>query len=71
MIKIDLFPSDHAALIELHQNHIHHVIRQRAHVILLRSERLSNDQISSLTALAESTIINYVHHYLLDVEVTH
>ena len=66
MIKIDLFPSDHAALIELHQNHIHHVIRQRAHVILLRSERLSNDQISSLTGLAESTIINYVHHYLLD-----
>lgn len=66
MIKIELSPPDHEALMELHQNHIHRVIRQRAHVILLRSEQLSNDQISSLTGLAESTIIDYVHHYLLE-----
>lgn len=65
MIKIELSSPDHKALMELHQNHIHHVIRQRAHVILLRSEQLSNDQISNITGLAESTIIDYVHHYLL------
>lgn len=66
MLRLDLSPADREALIELHQNHIHHVIRQRAHVILLRAEQLSNSQISHLTALAESTIIDYVHHYLLN-----
>lgn len=66
MIKVEISRSDHETLIDLHQNHIHHVIRQRAHVILLRSEQLSNRQISHITGLSESTIIDYVHQYLLN-----
>ena len=64
MFKIEISTSDHASLMDLHQNHIHHVIRQRAHVILLRVEQLSNSQISHITGLSEGTIIAYVHHYL-------
>ena len=48
----------------LHQNHIHPVIRQRAHVILLRSGKIPNDQISIISGLSETTIINYAHQYL-------
>lgn len=66
MLKLALSSSAHEELVKLHQNHIHHVIRQRAHVILLRAEGLSNKQISNLTGLAESTIIEYIHRYLLD-----
>lgn len=47
-----------------HQTHMHHIIRQRAHVLLLRSENISNTQISSITGLSEPTIIDYVHQYL-------
>jgi transposase len=64
MIEINLSNNDHKTLRELHQNHIHHVIRQRANVILLRSEKLSNGQISTLTGLCETTIIDYVHGYV-------
>lgn len=49
---------------ELHQNHIHPIIRQRAHVLLLRAEGISNTQISRITGLSEPTIIDYVHQYL-------
>jgi transposase len=49
---------------KLHQNHMHPIIRQRAHVLLLRSENISNTQISSITGLSEPTIIDYVHQYL-------
>lgn len=66
MLNLKISIADHKSLMELHQNHIHHVIRQRAHVILLRAEQISNNQISNLTGLAESTIIGYVHHYLLN-----
>lgn len=64
MLKIEISTSEHSALMDLHQNHMHHVIRQRAHVILLRVEQLSNDQISHITGLSEGTIIEYVHRYL-------
>lgn len=66
MLKLEISITDHHTLITLHQNHIHNVIRQRAHVILLRAEGLSNQKISNLTGLAECTVIDYVHHYLLD-----
>lgn len=66
MLKLEISTTDHDVLINLHQNHIHQVIRQRAHVILLRSEGLSNQKISNLTGLVECTIIDYVHCYLLD-----
>jgi transposase len=64
MIEIDLSDNDCNSLKELHQHHIHHVIRQRANVILLRSVKLSNGQISNLTGLCETTIIDYVHRYV-------
>lgn len=64
MIKINLSADIQATLMDLHQNHIHHIIRQRAHVLLLRSENLLNDQISNITGLSEPTIIDYVHQYL-------
>jgi transposase len=63
MIKINLSIEARISLINLHQNHIHHVIRQRAHVLLLRSENISNDKISNITGLSEPTIIDYVHNY--------
>ncbi len=64
MLKINLSVSERAALRELHQNHIHPVIRQRAHIILLRSENIPNDWISSIAGLCETTIVDYVHQYL-------
>ena len=64
MIKINLSAETHTTLMELHQNHIHQTIRQRAHVLLLRSEDLLNAQISNITGLSEPTIIDYVHQYL-------
>jgi transposase len=64
MIKITLSVSERAALKDLHQNHIHPVIRQRAHVLLLRSENIPNDRISIISGLGETTIIDYAHQYL-------
>ena len=64
MIKINLSAETHTTLMDLHQNHIHQTIRQRAHVLLLRSEDLLNAQISNITGLSEPTIIDYVHQYL-------
>ena len=64
MIKIDLSINERSSLMDLHQNHMHHVIRQRAHVLLLRSEKIQNTQISSITGLSEPTIISYAHQYL-------
>ena len=64
MIEINLSVNECAVLRELHQNHIHPVIRQRAHVILLRSGKIPNDQISIISGLSETTIINYAHQYL-------
>lgn len=64
MIKINLSADTRATLMDLHQTHIHSVIRQRAHVLLLRSENLLNAQISNITGLSEPTIIDYVHQYL-------
>ena len=49
---------------DLHQHHIHPIIRQRAHVLLLRAENISNTHISNMTGLSEPTIIDYVHQYL-------
>lgn len=64
MLKIEISTSEHSILMDLHQSHTHHVIRQRAHVILLRAEKLLNSQISRITDLSESTIIEYVHQFL-------
>jgi transposase len=64
MIKITLSVSERAVLRDLHQNHIHPVIRQRAHVILLRSENIPNNRLSIITGLGETTIIDYAHQYL-------
>jgi transposase len=64
MIKITLSVSERAVLRDLHQNHIYPVIRQRAHVILLRSENIPNNRISIITGLSETTIIDYAHQYL-------
>lgn len=64
MLRLSLPANARLSLMKLHQNHIHHVIRQRAHVLLLRSEGISNTQISSITGLSEPTIIDYVHQYL-------
>lgn len=64
MIKITLSVSELAVLRDLHQNHIHPVIRQRAHVLLLRSENIPNDRISIIAGLGETTIIDYAHQYL-------
>lgn len=64
MIKINLSADTKDRLMDLHQNHIHHIIRQRAHVLLLRSESILNDKISNITGLSEPTIIDYVHQYL-------
>ena len=64
MLKIEISTSEHSTLMDLHQTHVHHVIRQRAHVILLRAEKLLNSQISRITGLSEGTIIEYVHQYL-------
>ena len=64
MIKITLSVSERAVLRDLHQNHIHTVIRQRAHVMLLRSENIPNNRISIITGLSETTIIDYAHQYL-------
>lgn len=63
MIKINLSEDTRATLMELHQTHIHPVIRQRADVLLLRSENISNKKISKITGLSEPTIIDYVHQY--------
>ncbi|MDP3705939.1 MAG: hypothetical protein Q8R24_08535 [Legionellaceae bacterium] len=49
MIKINLSTEKQAILMDLHQNHIHQIIRQRAHVLLLRSEGILNNKISSIT----------------------
>ena len=64
MIEINLSVNESALLRDLHQNHIHPVIRQRAHVILLRSRKIPNDQVSIISGLGETTIINYVHQYI-------
>lgn len=64
MIEINLSVNEHTLLRDLHQNHIHPVIRQRAHVILLRSGKIQNDRISVITGLGETTIIHYAHQYL-------
>jgi len=56
------------SLMNFHQNHIHPVVRQRAHVLLLRTQRLRNAQISSITGLSETTIIDYAHQYLQEGE---
>ena len=64
MIQINLSVNEQAVLRALHQKHIHPVIRQRAQVILLRSEKISNTKISSITGLGETTIIDYAHQYL-------
>lgn len=64
MLRINFPTNTRLSLMNLHQNHIHHVIRQRAHVLLLRAENISNTQISSITGLSEPTIIDYVHQYL-------
>jgi transposase len=63
MIEIDLSEIERQNLRELQQTHIHPVVRQRAHVILLRSERIENTKISALTGLSETTLIDYVHRY--------
>ena len=64
MSKITLSVSERAVLRDLHQNHIHTVIRERAHVMLLRSENIPNNRISIITGLSETTIIHYAHQYL-------
>jgi transposase len=64
MFKINLSLNERALFRDLHQNHIHRVIRQRAHVVLLRSEGIPNATISSITGLGETTIIDYAHKYL-------
>jgi transposase len=64
MIKINLSSDIQTELMDIHQNHVHHIIRQRAHVLLLRSENILNVQISNITGLSEPTIIDYVHQYL-------
>ncbi len=64
MIEINLSVNERTLLRDLHQNHIHPIIRQRVHVILLRSAKIQNDQISVLTGLGETTIIHYAHQYL-------
>jgi transposase len=64
MIKVNLSAEAQATLMDIHQNHIHHIIRQRAHVLLLRSQKIRNDQIESITGLSEPTIIDYAHQYL-------
>jgi len=64
MLKLNLSPTMRLLLTTLHQHHIHNIIRQRAHVLLLRSENISNTQISNITGLSEPTIINYVHQYI-------
>lgn len=64
MIRLNLSAEARTILMDFHQHHIHPTIRQRAHVLLLRSENLSNSQISNITELSEPTIIDYVHQYL-------
>ena len=64
MIEVSLSMNERTILRDLHQDHIHPVIRQRAHVILLRSGKISNDQISIITGLGETTIIDYAHRYI-------
>ena len=64
MIKINLSAQERSLLQDLHQNHLHQVIRQRAHVLLLRAEGISNRQISNITGLGETTLIDYLHQYL-------
>lgn len=64
MIRLNLSGKKRTILVDFHQHHIHPTIRQRAHVLLLRSENLSNNQISNITKLSEPSIINYVHQYL-------
>lgn len=68
MIEISLSDGERSLLQELHQHHIHHVIRRRAHVLLLRAERIPNAKISHITGLGETTVIDYVHQYLKDGE---
>lgn len=64
MIEINLSANERPLLRDLHQNHIHPVIRQRAHVILLRAGKIQNEHISAITGLCVTTIINYTHQYL-------
>jgi transposase len=64
VITLNLSAEARTILIDFHQHHIHPTIRQRAHVLLLRSANLSNGQISNITELSEPTIIHYVHQYL-------
>lgn len=64
MLRINLPTNTRLSLMKLNQHHIHHIIRQRAHVLLLRAEGISNTQISRITGLSEPTIIDYVHQYL-------
>ena len=64
MLEINLSIDERTLLRELHQNHIHPVIRQRAHVILLRSEKIPNNHISIICGLGETTIIHYAHQYI-------
>jgi transposase len=68
VLKINLSLNERALFRDLHQNHIHHVIRQRAHVVLLRSEGIPNTAISSITGLGETTIIDYARQYLQEGE---
>jgi hypothetical protein len=68
VLEISLSDGERSLLQELHQHHIHHVIRRRAHVLLLRAERIPNAKISHITGLGETTLIDYVHQYLKDGE---
>lgn len=63
MIKVVLPDSDRTKLQDLHQNHIHPVIQKRSLVILLRSENISNSQITHITGLNEKTITSYAYLY--------
>lgn len=63
MLKIELSEDERNQLKELHQKHIHPVIRRRALILLLRDAHTSNKQIVSITGCSENVVTRYVRLY--------
>ncbi len=63
MIDIHFADKEIAQLKEIALHHPHHVVRRRGLVVLLKSQRLSNIDISNIAGVCENTIRNYLRTY--------
>ena len=64
MYHVGLSAAAQEQLQNLQQDHIHPHIRRRALVVLLRSENIQNNKITSITGLCENTVTDYIQYYM-------